>query len=682
MSIQSRVNAICVAGFLSLLVGSELHSEPWPGKIGLPEFPKDNPARAFAEMKIYDATGSPIRRPIEDWTEAVKRVGDDSEWKRWIEFRRKAVDSWMARRQDKVGWIAGWHHDFVSPKDGSFLTFTPDEPGPKSLSSPSDPEVKLTPKLHAAWVYQFRMRHSDMMVEAARLFRITGETNYAKWAAGQLDFYTDNYDRWPTQNGAHFMFQSLDEAVILTRWITVTRTLDGFVTAQQRERWSVKLFKPQAQLLGTTLRTIHNIACWQRSAAAQAALYCRDAEIWQAAVEGPFGVRDQVRRGITSDYLWYEQSLGYNGYVVKALAPFFQYALSEGKGAGLESEMATVENLMLAPLLMRFPNGQLPNPADAGKPLRLSAALLEGALDRSTGDASHPLATFWRLYPTKPGVKMLQTRAERSWDILLDPPPLDPIAANLPAVVSHNLESSRMAILRSGSWQVYFHYGQLASTHSQAEALNFEACYRGVGLSHDPGTTGYGSKFTTEFFRSGVCHNVPLVDGVGQSGWHPGELESFSATNVVASQPAYRPNASARRTVAIAGEELRDEVSIVTTDDKAHMLGFVLNLQGKVQLAGDFKEDRGFAKAHPAVAFKYWQDVNSMNATNQASLEVEFEGAVIQLEFRLPGRFTLFHALAPDCPPKQREVLYVETWGAEATLKTVFSGCIMDGTKR
>ena len=58
----------------------------------------------------------------------------------------------MAKRRDKVSWIAGWHHDFVSPMDGSFLTFTADEPGEVTLSSPSDHQVRLTPKLHAAWV--------------------------------------------------------------------------------------------------------------------------------------------------------------------------------------------------------------------------------------------------------------------------------------------------------------------------------------------------------------------------------------------------------------------------------------------------------------------------------------------------------------------------------------------------
>ena len=44
------------------------------------------------------------------------------------------------------------------------------------------------------------------------------------------------------------------------------------------------------------------------------------------AIDGPFGIRQQVAEGITSDYLWYEQSLGYNSYVVDALASLFETA--------------------------------------------------------------------------------------------------------------------------------------------------------------------------------------------------------------------------------------------------------------------------------------------------------------------------------------------------------------------
>ena len=53
-------------------------------------------------------------------------------------------------------------------------------------------------------------------------------------------------------------------------------------------------------------------------------------------------------------------------------------------------------------------------------------------------------------------------------------------------------------------------------------------------------------------------------------------------------QPDYRYNAHAERSLTIVGNQLRDEVSITTTDGKQHALGFVLNLLGKSKIAGGF----------------------------------------------------------------------------------------------
>lgn len=658
---------------LALLVPTEIKSASWPGKIVLPAFPKPNPAQAFAGLKIFDTNGSPIRMPVDDWAGARQRVATNVAWQQWVTRGRAHVDEWIEKRRDRIGWIAGWHHDFVSPKDGSFLIFTPDEPGRATLRSHSDPKVELTPALHAAWVYEFRVKNASMMAEAARLFRLTGQARYAEWAAGQLDFYTDNYDQWKTHGDVHFMFQSLDEAVILIKWVNTANALGDYVTADMKTRWSEKLFKPEAALLKDSFQHIHNIACWHRSAVGQVAIYCQDDDLWQAAVEGKFGIRNLVACGITSDYVWYEQSLGYSGYVVRALVPFFESALMAGKGNDLRLEMETVENLLLSPLAMRFPNGQLPNPADGGKPRRLSAALVGDLSSQETVEDSDQLDTVWRIYPTRPGLNLLQTSQAKSWEVLLDPPSDWPITAQLPAVTSHNMESSRMAIIRSGSWQVFFHYGQLASSHSQAEALNFEVFFNDIDITHDPGTTGYGSKLTTEYFRSGVCHNVALVDGFGQESWNPGKLVNFNETNVAASQPAYRSNAQAARSLTINGDALCDTASITTTDGKEHSLGFVLNLQGKARLPEGFVKDADFSARHPAAAFKYWRDVRSMKARDEIGFDIDYDNLTIHVEFKLPGKFAISHASVPDYPPDYRESFFIETQGENATLETVLS---------
>jgi hypothetical protein len=644
-------------------VGLAVVTLAWASQAGdPPRFPKPDPEQALAELKVFGSDGSAVRTPREDWAGARQRVSEDPAWQRWLTDQRGAMDDWMARRQDRVEWVSGWWHDFVSPRDGSFLTWTPDEPGEETLSGPSDPRVKLTPKLHAAWVFGFRTRHAAKLVEAAQLFRLTGERRYAEWTANQLDFYATNYLRWPEKpgRGCRLMWQSLDEAVNLVRFVHAVRLLDDAVPVGQRQRWFEQFFRPQAEMLETTFQRVHNIACWHRSAVGHVALCFADDALWQKAVEAPFGIRQQLARGVTSDYLWFEQSLGYNSYVVSALRPFFEYAQMAGRGAELRPEMAVLENLLLAPIQLRFPTGQLPNPADS-----------TGGPGRAPNLAA--LAASYRLFPTPLGLTEAANR--RDWNTLLDPPVPPALVPPLPAVQSRNLESSRMALLRRGDWQVFFHYGQLDASHAQAEALNYEVFLGDTPISHDPGTVGYGSPLHATYFTQGLAHNVPLLNGHGQAPWQPGELLAFDADrgHVAARQSRYRPDAAAECELHLEAQGLVVETRLALKADAAPAaLGLALHLQGRVIGVEDYTPLDSFAVPHGPPGFRYWRVPRTASFTEQAVLRVDCGDRQIEVRIEVPGAFRVVHARTPDVPPQERESLYVETTGTSAVFRTTF----------
>lgn len=608
---------------------------------------------------------------MEDWAGAARRVQEDPQWTDWLGERRASTDDWMANRRDRLEWIAGWWHDFVSPRDGSTLTWTPDEPGERTLSSPSDPVVALTPKLHGGWVFMFRFRHAEQILEAARLFRCTGEKRYAEWAMEQLDFYADNFDRFPDQfrgsgiweSRARLMHQPLDEAVNLTKHINAARLLESEVAPQRKENWIEKLFRPQAELLDESFQSVHNIACWQRSAMAHVALYTDDKTLWERAMNARFGIRNQLREGVTSDYLWYEQSLGYNSYVVHALQPLFEFAARVGRLEDVREEAEIVQNLMIAPLALRFPDGRLPTPADASRG-RANVGILAGASS---------------LFPTLVGLH--EATGEHSWNTLLDSPKaqLEAIgesddAPALPPVQSRHMESSRMALLQRDDWQVFFHYGQLLASHAQAEALNFEATFRGVDISHDAGTVGYGSPLHSGYFTRDLAHNVPLVEGEGQRGWNRGDLIAFDAesAHVEARQP-YGQNARATRSLHIENNALRDVVSLEAGPESSDStrLGLVLHVQGEVQLPTEFVADEAFSATRPA-PFAFWKDVRTATFHDSASFQVVFADQTLRLTFEVAGEFSISHADTPDSPPQRRQSFYLETRGRKGQITTVF----------
>ncbi len=644
-------------------------------------FPKPDPDRAFADQKIYDPAGRPWRVAREDWAGAKERIATDPGWAQWLRRERAGVDGWIAKHHDRVEWVAGWSHDGVSPKDASRLIWTDKIPGEEVpfVSSPSDPHVEVTPKILAWWVVSFRGRHADTMVRAARLYRLTGDERYAAWAAGQMDFYADNYLKWaPQREGARLFWQTLTEASNLVKYVETVRLLGGYAPTARRQSWREKFFQPEVAVLNANFQAIHNIATWQRCAVAQVALLFGDEAMWHEAIDGKFGLRAQMAGGVTSDYLWHEQSLGYNNFVVSAVLTLFTTAGLYDRAAELAPEMAIAENLMLSLATLRFPEGHLPNPADSGAP--------GIAPDRAL------YASAARVFPTPLGLEAVAGRHD--WATLLDPLPPAPRASRLPAVVSRNLATTRMALLQSGPWQVFFHYGQLTRSHTEAEALNYSAYFGNVDVTHDTGTVGYGSPLHRGYYTRGANHNVPLVNGEGEDlgplderrEWvveqgdelSPlrGELLEYSASpaRVSAAQPHYQASVSARRRLEIKGDTLVDTVTLADTAKEPPKLGLTLHVQGKARLGGDFSPAADFAAGRPE-PFAQWRDVRGATFRDHATFDVDYGGTVLRVTLTAPGEFQLWHGNTPDAPPLRRESFYLELSrpASAATFTTTFA---------
>ncbi len=638
------------------------------------DYPKPSPEKTFGSLKVLQPDGSAYRTPVEDWVGARERIAASPAWAEWAEEQRKAADEWMVRHHDRPEWEAGWNHDFIDPKDSSFLVWTEDIPGEQidHFMSRSGHRVEITPTLFRAWVGAFRKIHADKMSDVARVYRLTGDERYAEWVAGQLDFYAANYAGWGKGVGKRanswLGFQSLDDAVIVSRLVEAARLIFDWAEPARRQVWRDQLFKPEAELLDKSYATIHNIALWQRATQAQVALLYGDEAMWTRVVDGEFGLRNQFRRGVTSDYFWYEQSMGYNDFIVMAMEPLLTFAGLVGQADRVRNDAAIVQNMMLAPLMIRFPDNTVPNPADS----TVIPKAPSGWLTRT-----------YRILPTTLG--LAKVAGTYSWDTLIDPPEAVMADRNvLPEVASLNMESTRFGLLKKGPWQVFFHYGQVNKSHAQSEALNWSASYGDVVISRDPGTTGYGSQMTSDYYRRGLNHNVPLIDGEGQKPWHQGKLLRFDAEAGImsAEQPVYHPKAGTampqiwkgsesqtvfrseadvRRTLRIEGDALIDEASVKLTE--SGRIGLAQHFQGKVRLPVNFAEATDFTVGRPG-PFKFWANVRSATFTDRAEFEVEFPGGlVLTVEFATPGEFIVYQGTSPDYPPASRTGFYLEKTG-------------------
>ena len=171
-----------------------------------------------------------------------------------------------------------------------------------------------------------------------------------------------------------------------------------------------------------------------------------------------------MKVGVTDDFIWYEGSFGYQTYVLRALAPLFVQASLLGRASDLKREMLIAQNMLLAPLPLRFDNGMLPNPGDSTG--RLKAIDIGFQLE------------MYRTMPT--WISLIEASRKKNWDTLLDPVDIDlKVAATMPVVKSVNLDSIRMAVLKADEWQVFLRYGQRTIHHSQEDALSTEDLFPG-----------------------------------------------------------------------------------------------------------------------------------------------------------------------------------------------------------
>jgi len=607
-------------------------------------------AAALPELKVMQPTGLPIRVAQEDWNGARNQIKADPAWKRWSDSQRKSVDQWIATVKDQPDWVGGYMHALLDPVTQNPLRWSINLPMPVGTN-------EIARKSREGWVAWLRNANFRKIQEAARLYRLTGEQKYGEWAAGQIDFYANNYAAWPLRDIAgqsRMMGQGLDEATACVPLLDAVRLLSDFADEARISNWRDKLFLPIAhQLLVSRHRD--NIRLWQVVAVTLIGFQFNDQALVKAGLDGPAGVRFMLKKGVTTDYFWYEGSLGYQTYVLRALSPLFTHASLLGRAQELYPEMLTAQNLMLAPLQFRFEDGMLPTPGDSMARIK--------ALD---------LGYYIEMYRTLPNrISLIEASRKKTWETLIDPVKFESTTpTQLPMVKTKNFDSIRMAILKEGGWQVFIRYGQLVLNHSQQDALTTEIYFEDTPVSVSPGTVAYGSPLHKEYFHRAISHNATLVGGEGQSGFDPGIVDSFTVDPpaINARQPKLTKDASATRMVDIRDGELFDRLSLKLNATAAgnQRLGFLFHTDCALNAATP-----GATASPPSgTGFRFWENVTLNSGIKEWRGKLRCNKLEFDASFSLNTQGSLYAGKTPTKPlPEKRESLYFEVIGREATLE-------------
>lgn len=674
MSDSRLLPLLLMAGLSASCGNAELEVPVLEGRIALvtsaPSLPAAAPPvyhapsniSASVRLEVLAQTSGillPVRTATEKWIDAKVLTTTDASWKTWLSGRRDLVNRWFAKPRDRHDLVAGYPNDMVDLKTGAFVAWNMDLPEPQATAAP----VEI--KYRQAWAAVNRQYNIARTLDAARFYRLTGDVTLAETAARQLDFYAENYMRWPERKAignARMFGQSLDEAMAVLEMLEAARTLQSFVGAARATKWREGLFQPIAKNLQTySYGTLNNIDLWCAVGVAAIGMHLNDSALLETGTSGPRGIAAVLRQGTTRDGIWFEGSFAYNNFVLAALARLFDIASVSEHPDFVQRYAPDVQRMLLAPILFRFDDGTLPMPSDT----RFAVA----AVDKGTH------AALYRHVPTTFGVQ--QATATKSWATLLDAPPSGIAAVALPPAQTVHAEDARMMLLRHRDWQLFIHYGQRTVNHAQEEALTYELVQSTTSITRDAGTaTSYSSPLHLEYFSKGVGNNVPLIDGMGQERWSPGEVLSMDAAtaSVDLLQPTYRKDVSVRRTFQLGSSGMTEttRISVQPPNQIPRRLGVIFNTHCSVN-AQDPRAGLPVPSVvpHGSQGFKHWTHVTRQEAQATWTAHLDCSGKPYELTITGPVAHTVYRASAPATPvPATRNAIYVEANASAATFVT------------
>lgn len=488
---------------------------------------------------------APSRVATEDWSYA-RTAAQQSPWKDWVAQERIRLDNWMAVPRDNPLWNAGWAHDFIDPKTGAFIPWTP------STNCLLYGAVNTT--MFSACLMTQRTYNITTTLSATRMGQLTGDNRYLDWAAAQLDIYRQIYLSHTDRTRGALFIQLLDEATVTASLTDAVRLLRPYVGDARAAAWCSDMLKPTAGAMLGARKQLSNITAWYNVSAAMAAMECGEPALLQEALDNTaFGLTKLLTTGLSGDGFWYELSPQYQAYVTSALSRLLVSASLHGEVARLQPVWPQLQAMLRAPNALALGDGEGPITNDMNK---------AGGFPNTT-----LFLEARRVITSQLGSQAAGTAFD--WPQLLDPP-WSAMADNMATVdtASKWVPGARTLVLRQKDWSGLIRGGQLATFHAHQDTLSIELKYGSTWLFRNSVTPGYGSDLQRNFYKLAAAVSTPLVNNNGTSNWfRPLDSYTVAPAQVSAKQSQFASGVTAERNLTVDGAgALRDTVTFTTTD--------------------------------------------------------------------------------------------------------------------
>jgi hypothetical protein len=372
---------------------------------------------------------------------------------------------------------------------------------------------------------------ADAAQDLALMYQLTDDPAYMEKAKEILLAYADSYLTYEIQDkegrtgdqasaGGRATSQGINEA----RWVIPLAWAYDLIYNEMSdaERTAVadQILRPAADLLMLNNEGRHNHQTWYNSGVGVIGLALGEREyVWYALLKDDSSLGYQLDKSITDDGMWYEGSMHYQFYVIRALQPLMEATHHAGFNVYEHPHYKALFDFMVT---YADPALEMPTINDG----------------RVVDLADSDRVTYYELAYTRLGdphyVPILAESYRNSLNALLYGRPQLGQAAT-PEWQTQYYDASNLVAMRSGaddtSLQVTFNYMGYEGGHSHADQLSLVIYGLGIPLFPDAGSIKYREPEQEGWFKQTLAHNTLVVDGVSQERASAAEMRQFVTAN-------------------------------------------------------------------------------------------------------------------------------------------------------
>jgi hypothetical protein len=345
----------------------------------------------------------------------------------------------------------------------------------------------------------------------------------------------------------------------------------------------------------------HNHQTWYNSGVGVIGFVLGDKEyVWYALLKDDSCLGYQLDKSITADGMWYEGSMHYQFYVLRAMQPLMEATHHAGFNVYENPQYKALFDFMVT---------------YADPTLRLPTINDGRVVDLTDEDR----ATYYELAYARYGdpryVPILVDSDRTGLNALFYGVPELGEAPD-PAWQTQNYMASDLAVLRSGaedgSIQAVLNYMGYQGGHSHADQLGLVLYGLGISLAPDAGSIKYRLPEQEGWFKQTLAHNILVVDQGSQERANPGRLNYLVRANQAqiasVSQEEIYPGVNLERRLLLNDDYLIDMFSAQSAE--SHIYDWVYHGVGDFS-PGDVEFESPEEKPGKTNGYQYLKRIKS-----------------------------------------------------------------------